>query len=316
MEKEDDDDGSVEREKKSTGFVIKIPSYQEVIDTCQSQAPPPSLFTPSPSFSQSFNFIKNSEFYSPPPPPSSSTTASSAAAASSSSRQFGQSEAPSSSSSAGVSSSCQSQTAHNRNAILVSHRQKGNPLLKHIRNVRWAFADVVCDYLLGQSTCALYLSLRYHLLHPDYLYYRIRELQKNFKLRIVLCHVDVEDVVKPLLEVTKTALLHDCTLLCGWSLEECGRYLETIKVYENKPADIIQGQMDTDYLSRLTHALTTVRHVNKTDVVTLGSTFGSLSHIMDASMEDLARCPGIGERKEKKMRKKRMQTNVRRKNLK
>lgn len=35
--------------------------------------------------------------------------------------------------------------------------QKGNPLLKHIRNVRWAFADIVCDYLLGQSSCALYL---------------------------------------------------------------------------------------------------------------------------------------------------------------
>ncbi|KAE8710554.1 Sugar transporter ERD6 14 isoform 1 [Hibiscus syriacus] len=33
-------------------------------------------------------------------------------------------------------------------------------------------------------------------------------------------------------------------------------------------------------------ALTTVRHVNKTNVVTLGSTFGSLSSIMDASMED------------------------------
>lgn len=24
--------------------------------------------------------------------------------------------------------------------------------------------------------------------------------------------------MKPLLEVTKTALLHDCTLLCGWRL--------------------------------------------------------------------------------------------------
>ncbi|XP_048499253.1 DNA excision repair protein ERCC-1 isoform X2 [Beta vulgaris subsp. vulgaris] len=144
-------------------------------------------------------------------------------------------------------------------------------------------------------------SLRYHLLHPDYLYYRIRELQKNFRLRVVLCHVDVDDVVKPLLEVTKTCLLHDCTLLCGWSVEECGRYLETVKVYENKPADIIQGHMDSDYLSRLNHALTGVRHVNKTDVVTLGSTFGSLSHIMDASMEDLARCPGIGERKVKRL---------------
>lgn len=59
--------------------------------------------------------------------------------------------------------------------------------------------------------------------------------------------------------------------------------------------------MDTDYLSRLNHSLTSIRHVNKSDVVTLGSTFGSLAHIMDASMEDLARCPGIGERKVKRL---------------
>jgi len=111
----------------------------------------------------------------------------------------------------------------------------------------------------------------------------------------------VEDVIKPLHEVTKTALLHDCSLLCAWSLEECGRYLETLKMYENKPADNIQERTDNDYLSRLTGALTSVRHVNRTDVVTLGSTFGTLAAIMGASMEELARCPGIGERKVKRL---------------
>ncbi|XP_038999218.1 DNA excision repair protein ERCC-1 isoform X2 [Hibiscus syriacus] len=261
------------KNKRKTQIVIGIPSYKEVIESSQTKSTPPSLFTPSQSFSQAFNFIKSSEFYSPPAPSSTVSTL----------RPTGEANVPSlavsasASPAAAVASSSSSNSSLSRNAILVSHRQKGNPLLKHIRNVRWAFADIVCDYLLGQNSCALYLSLRYHLLHPDYLYYRIRELQKNFKLRVVLCHVDVEDVVKPLLEVTKTALLHDCTLLCGWSLEECGRYLETIKVYENKPADLIQGQMDTDYLSR------------------------SLSSIMDASMEDLARCPGIGERKVKRL---------------
>lgn len=40
-----------------------------------------------------------------------------------------------------------------------------------------------------------------------------------------------------------------CIIWC--SLEECARYLETIKVYENKPADLIQGHMDTDYLSKV-----------------------------------------------------------------
>ncbi|RWR80800.1 DNA excision repair protein ERCC-1 isoform X1 [Cinnamomum micranthum f. kanehirae] len=288
---EDEDDERQQNNQKQKGL-IKIPSYQEVFQSSQPKPPPP-LFQPSSSFSQAFSFLKSSEFYTPPPPPPPPDNAS---------RQVAQSSASASASASTTSSSSSPYpSTQSRNAILVSHRQKGNPLLKHIRNVRWMFADVLCDYLLGQGSCALYLSLRYHLLHPDYLYFRIRELQKNFKLRVVLCHVDVEDVVKPLLEVTRTALLHDCTLLCGWSLEECGRYLETIKVYENKPADSIQERMDTDYLSRLTHALTAVRHVNKTDVVTLGSTFGSLSHIMDASMEDLARCPGIGERKVKRL---------------
>ena len=35
------------------------------------------------------------------------------------------------------------------------------------------------------------------------------------------------------------------------SLEECARYLETIKIYENKPADVIQERIDHDYLSRV-----------------------------------------------------------------
>ncbi|XP_042014039.1 DNA excision repair protein ERCC-1-like isoform X1 [Salvia splendens] len=301
MENRDDPGKQDDNQKqKNASFVVKIPSYEEVVESSQPKSQ--SLFKPSPSFSQAFNFIKNTEFYATPPsvPVAEPSEDAPSSSQGSNQRLTIQSQAPSTSvSSAGA----------NRNAIIVSHRQKGNPLLKHIRNVRWVFADVVCDYLLGQNSCALYLriyshvlfSLRYHLLHPDYLYFRIRELQKNFKLRVVLCHVDVEDVAKPLLEVTKTALLHDCTLLCAWSLEECGRYLETIKVYENKPADLIQGQMDMDYISRLNHALTSVRHVNKTDVVTLGSTFGSLSNIMDASMEDLARCPGIGERKVRRL---------------
>ncbi|XP_022747478.1 DNA excision repair protein ERCC-1 isoform X3 [Durio zibethinus] len=236
MEEERENQAEQNQSKKKTPIVIGIPSYKEVIESSQMKSTPPSLFTPSHSFSQAFSFIKSSEFYSPPPQPPPATTSTV-----STPRPIGEANVPSSSSSAASTSaspaaavaSSSSNSAQNRNAILVSHRQ--------------------------------------------------------------------EDVVKPLLEVTKTALLHDCTLLCGWSLEECGRYLETIKVYENKPADLIQGQMDTDYLSRLNHALTTIRHVNKTDVVTLGSTFGSLSSIMDASMEDLARCPGIGERKVKRL---------------
>lgn len=49
---------------------------------------------------------------------------------------------------------------YNPNAIIASKRQQGNPLLRHIRNVRWQFGDVSPDYVLGQNTCALFISLR------------------------------------------------------------------------------------------------------------------------------------------------------------
>lgn len=309
---------------------IFIPSHAEVLQQSRPQAPP-SLFQPSSSlassssssfsphtrpptntstsilpqitppttdhaaatperpetFTQAFSFLKKTEFYSPPPmPPPPPPTASGSSA---------------STTGGPVPKPDAAAVGQARNAILVSRRQQGNPVLKHIKNVRWIYTDIVPDYILGQSSCALYLSLRYHLLHPDYIYFRIRELLKSFRLRIVLCYVDVEDVVKPLHEVTKTALLHDCSLLCAWSLEECARYLETVKIYENKPADNIQERTDHDYLSRLTSALMTIRHVNKTNVVTLGSTFGTLAATMGASMEELARCPGIGERKVKRL---------------
>ena len=35
------------------------------------------------------------------------------------------------------------------------------------------------------------------------------------------------------------------------SPEEAGRYLETYKVYENKPPDALLGQTEGDYLSKV-----------------------------------------------------------------
>jgi DNA excision repair protein ERCC-1 len=47
------------------------------------------------------------------------------------------------------------------NAVLVSQRQQGNPVLKQLRGVRWAFSDsLVPDYLCGANTAVLFLSLR------------------------------------------------------------------------------------------------------------------------------------------------------------
>ncbi|KAL6775946.1 RAD10 [Auxenochlorella protothecoides x Auxenochlorella symbiontica] len=191
--------------------------------------------------------------------------------------------------------------ALNPNAVLVSKRQEGNPVLRHMRNVRWQFGDIVPDYLAGPNTAILFLSLRFHLLKPEYIYGRMKALQRAYRLRVLLCHVDTEDAVGPLGEVTKAAIGLECTLICGFSPQECARYIETYKSYESKPADSIQKSVGSDFVSTATAALTSLRGVNKTDVKTLGDRFGSMAALFSASKEELALCPGLGPTKVKRL---------------
>ncbi|XP_051018476.1 DNA excision repair protein ERCC-1 isoform X2 [Acomys russatus] len=184
------------------------------------------------------------------------------------------------------------------NSIIVSPRQRGNPVLKFVRNVPWEFGEVVPDYVLGQSTCALFLSLRYHNLHPDYIHERLQSLGKSFALRVLLVQVDVIPS-RPLRSWLRCASW--LTAPWSWPGEEAGRYLETYKAYEQKPADLLMEKLEQNFLSRATECLTTVKSVNKTDSQTLLATFGSLKQLITASREDLALCPGLGPQKARRL---------------
>ncbi|XP_019945376.1 DNA excision repair protein ERCC-1 isoform X2 [Paralichthys olivaceus] len=160
-------------------------------------------------------------------------------------------------------------------SIIVSSRQRGNPILKFVRSVPWEFGDVVPDYVLGHTACALFLSLRYHNLNPNYIHDRLKQLGQTFTLRVLLVQVDVKDPHHALKELARICIMADCTLILAWSPEEAGRYLETYKSYEKKPADLLKEQVEKDYLSKVTDCLTTVKSINKTDALTLLSTFSA-----------------------------------------
>lgn len=187
------------------------------------------------------------------------------------------------------------------NSIIVSPRQRGNPILKFVRNVPWEFGEVVPDYVLGRTTCALFLSVRYHNLNPNYIHERLKQLGQSFTLRVLLVQVDVKDPHHALKELARICIMADCTLILAWSPEEAGRYLETYKSYEKKPADLLKEQVEKNYLSQVTDCLTTVKSVNKTDAMTLLSTFSSLEGIINASKEELVLCPGLGPQKAKRL---------------
>lgn len=187
------------------------------------------------------------------------------------------------------------------NSIIVSPRQRGNPILKFVRNVPWEFGEVVSDYVLGRTTCALFLSVRYHSLNPNYIHERLKQLGQSFTLRVLLVQVDVKDPHHALKELARICIMADCTLILAWSPEEAGRYLETYKSYEKKPADVLKEQVEKNYLSQVSDCLTTVKYVNKTDAMTLLSTFSSLEGIIKASKEELVLCPGLGPQKARRL---------------
>ncbi|XP_022596123.1 DNA excision repair protein ERCC-1 isoform X1 [Seriola dumerili] len=192
-------------------------------------------------------------------------------------------------------------TVGSGSSIVVSPRQRGNPILKFVRSVPWEFGDVVPDYVLGQTTCALFLSLRYHNLNPNYIHDRLKQLGQTFTLRVLLVQVDVKDPHHALKELARICIMADCTLILAWSPEEAGRYLETYKSYEKKPADLLKEQVEKNYLSKVTDCLTTVKSINKTDAITLLSTFSSIEGIISASKEDLVLCPGLGPQKARRL---------------
>ncbi|KAL4889717.1 restriction endonuclease type II-like protein [Aspergillus ambiguus] len=185
-------------------------------------------------------------------------------------------------------------------AILVSTRQKGNPILEFIKIVPWEYADIPADYVVGTTTCALFLSLKYHRLHPEYIYSRIRQLAGKYLLRILLIIVDIPNHEDSLKELSKTSLVNNLTLVLCWSSPEAAHYLELFKSSEKSQPTAIRTQQAQSYKESLVEFVTTPRSINKSDAASLISTFGSLQNAINAQPEQISAVPGWGEKKVRK----------------
>ncbi|KAI4120767.1 MAG: hypothetical protein LQ338_006776 [Usnochroma carphineum] len=182
-------------------------------------------------------------------------------------------------------------------SILVSPRQKGNPILNNVRSLPWEYSDIPADFILGATTCALFLSLKYHRLHPEYIYNRIRNLGHKYNLRVLLTMVDIQNHEEPLKELSKTSMVNNLTLILCWSAQEAGRYLELYKSYEHASPTSIRAHQSTTYRDKLVEFVTTPRSINTTDATSLISAFGSVRAAVNARPEEIGIIPGWGEKK-------------------
>ena len=186
-------------------------------------------------------------------------------------------------------------TSANPHVLYVSPKQRGNIVLEYVKNVPVTFLRMVPDYIFSTTQCALFLSLKYHSLYPNYIHRRIAELGHDFQLRVLLVLVDVQDNAPALLQLNALCVTNKLTLILAWTAEEAARYLETYKALHGKDASVIQKRTSTNYVDQVADFLTACPSVNKTDAANLLGQFTSLQALCThGTPEELSLVTGMG----------------------
>ncbi|KAI0052793.1 hypothetical protein FA95DRAFT_1163032 [Auriscalpium vulgare] len=205
------------------------------------------------------------------------------------------------------------------NNIIINPCQRLNPVLEAIRNVGKEFGDILPDFQVGRTTGVLYLSLQYHRLHPEYIHQRIEQLGHSYNLRVLLLLCDISEHQEHIRELTKICLINNITIMVAWTCvvcacslrrshacphrkDEAGQYLSTYKQFEHKPPTLIRERVERTPAALMRATLTGISKVNKTDVETLRTSFGSFANIARATSDQLSQLPGFGPKKVARMK--------------
>jgi DNA excision repair protein ERCC-1 len=158
------------------------------------------------------------------------------------------------------------------------------------------------DYVLGEDCCAVFMMLSWYRLQPGSLASRLQAVReggafRKYRLRILLCQLDIDDNAMALKEVALEALKFEVTLVVAWNARESARWLETFKNYERKGPELIQARQKDDFVGQVEDVLTVARGVNTTDVKMLLDSFDTVEGVFGARMDELAVVRGLAATK-------------------
>jgi DNA excision repair protein ERCC-1 len=192
--------------------------------------------------------------------------------------------------------------------------------LKYVRNVAYEWSkDIKPDFLCGPTCGILYLTLKWHKLHPAYLETRCNDLN-HFDIKVLLILSNVEDPSFLLRDLNILCYRSRWTLLISYSVEEAGEYIENLKLSERRnPMTTIQSiqqykekhkekqrtgtganrplsekEKNRKLFEDAVKFLSSIRAISTSDAKRLLGSFGSIYAISKAKQDELAKCPGLG----------------------
>uniref|UniRef100_A0A0M3JRU4 DNA excision repair protein ERCC-1 (inferred by orthology to a human protein) n=1 Tax=Anisakis simplex TaxID=6269 RepID=A0A0M3JRU4_ANISI len=192
--------------------------------------------------------------------------------------------------------------------VINRRRQEGNPILKYIRNIPFEWTDIKADFEVGREMGILYLSLKWHKLHPCYIESRMASDLNEYAIKVLLVLVNI-DQYSMLRELNLLCYQANLKLVLCYSAGEAAEYLEGLHSSRNKNEQnvvdafqekkkkrlgISETSQSTEIIQQAVAFLCSIRSVTTSDAQRLIGTFGSIKAIANADMEKLSLCPGLG----------------------
>lgn len=186
-------------------------------------------------------------------------------------------------------------------AVQVHPRQKGNKLLERLKVTHeYGPSTQSADFVISSSICALFLQMKYHRLHPEYIFGRVKDVGDAYKLKILLIYLDIDAPEAHLADLSRLCFSTQWTMVVANSYAACARYIEDYKKLENVLPKSIMGKDKKGYSEQAKEFVASVRSINKENSTALLATMGSIAAAVEADEEKLIAIPGWGEMRARK----------------
>ncbi|KAG0440389.1 Mating-type switching protein swi10 [Dictyocoela muelleri] len=177
--------------------------------------------------------------------------------------------------------------------IQISIKQKGNNVIEYLKGTPWSYNETITtDYEINMDTSIIFLSIRFHLCKPEYIYKKIKA-QRKYKIQVLLVLVDVNNYEKCIAELFYISDKNGFSMVLAFSNEEAGKYIKSFEL--RKSINLIRKRADGER-EKILEFITSFPKINKTDALQLISNNLSLFEMVK-NVDDIKFVFGIGDKK-------------------
>ncbi|KAH0788472.1 DNA excision repair protein ERCC-1 [Histomonas meleagridis] len=180
--------------------------------------------------------------------------------------------------------------------ITISKTQEGNPLIKILAPAQMVWNEnSVCDYSIGYKIGILFLSLKYHRTHPEYLGKKIANFRGGYATRILLLVVDIQNPDHVISKLTSLSIANNLNVVLAFDFEEAGRWILTMYNTQESQVDELKASNETTYDIAI-DALNAVG-ISRKDAASMIESYGTVSDCLLQNRNRLAKANILSDSK-------------------